>query len=115
MDDGADAVVFELGALLAEQAQTGGPAHEFLRRTSLSALVYRLGPGEPDRQRPHTEDEVYFVVEGEGTFEVQGVRSSVRPGSVIFVARDVEHRFLDYPHGITLLVVFAPARGTGGG
>ena len=36
-------------------------------------------------------------------------------GSVIFVARDVPHRFLDYPNGVTLLVVFAPARGTGRG
>ncbi len=114
MDNAADSSVFELSALLDEQARQGVPAYEFLRRASLSALVYRLAPGEPDRQRPHTEDEWYYVIEGEGTFECAGERTTVRPGSVIFVARNVPHRFLDYPNGITLLVVFAPARGTGG-
>jgi mannose-6-phosphate isomerase-like protein (cupin superfamily) len=87
-------------------------AYEFLRRDSLSCLIYHLNAGEPDRQTPHTEDEIYYVLSGEGVIEIDGEPSPVKPGTVIFVEKHAEHRFRDYPEGLTLLVVFAPARGT---
>ncbi|MHB8577715.1 MAG: cupin domain-containing protein [Dehalococcoidia bacterium] len=106
------AEVFEQADLLAEHTRQGRPAYEFFRRASMNMLIYKLPPGEPDRQQPHTEDEVYYVLEGEGAFEVDGERMPVQTGSVIFVEKNAAHRFVDYPNGITLLVVFAPARGT---
>jgi mannose-6-phosphate isomerase-like protein (cupin superfamily) len=89
------------------------PYEEFLNRGSLSVGVYHLAPGRPDLQQPHTEDEIYYVLAGEGAIEVEGKRTPVRPGSVVFVAKQAAHRFIDYPSGLTLLVVFAPARGSG--
>ena len=41
---------------------------EFLRKADFSAGFYRLPTGEIDRQQPHTEDEVYFVVSGSARF-----------------------------------------------
>jgi mannose-6-phosphate isomerase-like protein (cupin superfamily) len=104
--------VFDILTLL-EQLQDGGsPYYEFLERGSLSVGIYHLAPDEPDRQRPHTEDEIYYVLSGEGAIEIEGERHPVRPGSVIFVERQVSHRFLDHADGLTVLVVFAPARGS---
>jgi mannose-6-phosphate isomerase-like protein (cupin superfamily) len=96
-----------------ERLQDGGqPYYEFIRHDALSAGIYHLTAGEPDRQRPHSEDEVYYVIGGEGRVEIDGELTDVRPGSVIYVRKHVLHRFVDYPEGLTLLVIFAPARGS---
>ncbi len=106
---------FEVMDLLEQLQAQGQPYHEFLRRETLSAGLYHLAPGQPDPQHPHTEDEVYYVLGGEGAIEIAGEMTPVRPGSVIFVAKQVPHRFLDYPEGLTLLVIFAPPRGSAAG
>lgn len=103
---------FDLLDVLAQLQAQGRPYYEFLRRDSLSVGLYHLAAGEPDPQRPHTEDEVYYVLSGEGVVEIAGEAMRIKPGSVIFVARHVEHRFRDYADGLTLLVVFAPPRGS---
>ena len=104
--------VYDMLDLLDRLQAQGRPYYEFLNRGSLSVGIYHLAPGEPDQQQPHTEDEIYYVLSGEGAIDVDGERTAVRPGSVVFVARHVPHHFLDYEEGLTLLVVFAPARGS---
>jgi len=39
---------------------------------------------------------------------VAGERRPVRPGSIVFVAKEVEHRFVDIEEDLSLLVFFAP-------
>jgi quercetin dioxygenase-like cupin family protein len=82
---------------------------EFLRLPSMSAGVYTLQPGSQDPQKPHQQDELYFVVRGRGRFSVDQEDREVEPGSVIFVAAGVEHRFHDITEELVVLVVFAPA------
>lgn len=84
------------------------PWREFLRAGMFSAGVYRLAAGEEDEQSPHAEDEVYYVLAGRAELEVAGERHAVEPGSVAFVAKRVEHRFVDVAEDIELLVLFAP-------
>ncbi len=60
---------------------------------------------EPDRQRPHEDDEVYVVLEGTGVLEVEGERVDLREGHAVFVPAGVEHHFDAYEH-LTVLVIF---------
>jgi mannose-6-phosphate isomerase-like protein (cupin superfamily) len=106
---------FALVDVLARLQEEGQPYYEFLVKDSMSAGIYHLPAGEPDRQRPHTEAEIYYVLSGTGKFDAAGEITPVEPGSVIYVEKHVEHRFLDYPEGITVLVIFAPARGSQSG
>jgi mannose-6-phosphate isomerase-like protein (cupin superfamily) len=101
--------------LLAERRGTDRPYLEFLRVASLSAGVYELPAGGEDRQRPHAEDEIYFVVQGRGRLRMGSEDRDVGPGMVLFVAAQVEHRFHTITEDLTLLVVFAPAEGTRAG
>jgi mannose-6-phosphate isomerase-like protein (cupin superfamily) len=103
---------FDLGELRAQRQQAGRAYLEFLRVSSLSAGVYHLKAREPDLQRPHGEDEVYFVVAGRGQFRAGSEVSPAQPGAVLFVEKGVEHRFFDITEDLTLLVFFAPAEGT---
>jgi mannose-6-phosphate isomerase-like protein (cupin superfamily) len=100
---------FEMAQLIADRAETNRAYLEFLRVPSLSVGLYALPAGGVDPQQPHTEDEVYYVVGGRGSIKVGSEDRPVQPGSVIFVAANVEHRFHSIEEDLTLLVFFAPA------
>ena len=100
---------FEIDQLLAEREQVGRAYLEFLRVPALSAGLYVLPAGEADPQQPHTEDEVYYVARGRAQIRVAGEDRPVGPGSVVFVAAGVEHRFHSIAEDLAVLVFFAPA------
>ncbi len=99
---------FELPQILNQRADTHTPYLEFLRVASMSLGVYVLPAGGVDPQKPHTEDEIYYVVSGRGTVIVADEERPVQPGSIIFVAAGVEHRFHNIYEDLSLLVFFAP-------
>jgi mannose-6-phosphate isomerase-like protein (cupin superfamily) len=102
--------VASLEAARAEvQRRTGELYLEFLRRDSMSCGLYVLEPGADDPQEPHEEDEVYVVLGGRAQLTVAGRPQPVGPGSVVFVARTVPHRFHDISERLSVLVFFAPA------
>jgi mannose-6-phosphate isomerase-like protein (cupin superfamily) len=99
----------DLPAVSAERAQSGKLYLEFLRVPALSAGVYLLPAGGTDPQKPHKEDEVYYVVRGSAMMRVGSEEQEIKAGSVIFVAAKVEHRFFDIREELVVLVFFAPA------
>ena len=92
------------------QRSEGGKSYrELLRVPSMSAGLYVLPPGATDLQRPHHEDEMYYVVRGRSRFRAGDEDQEVTAGSVLFVAAEVEHRFYDIAEELAVLVFFAPA------
>ena len=75
----------------------------------MSVGVYELPVRGVDTQTPHTEDEIYYVLKGQGRFEVEGVERTVAIGDVLFVPARAKHHFHDITQALSLLVVFAPA------
>ena len=82
---------------------------EFLRVPTMSAGLYVLPAGGTDRQKPHREDEIYYVVRGRARFVAGSEDREISAGSVIFVAAQVGHRFYDITEELAVLVFFAPA------
>ena len=103
---------FELADVAAEREAGGKPYLEFITVPDLSVGLYVLAVGQPDLQQPHTEDEVYYVVSGRGRITVGDDVRDVRPGSIVFVAATVPHKFHDITEDLTLLVAFGPAEGS---
>jgi mannose-6-phosphate isomerase-like protein (cupin superfamily) len=103
---------FSLADVLARQQGSGRPYLEFLREASLSMGLYVLPAGGVDGQKPHSEDEVYYIASGRGQIQVAGENRQVEPGSVVFVAARVEHRFHSISEDLHILVFFAPAEGS---
>jgi len=100
---------YEVKELVAQAASTDTAYFEFLRVPDLSAGLYRLPEGGSDLQMPHGEDEVYYVIGGRAQVQVGDQSRAVETGSVIYVPRDVPHRFHSIIEDLTLLVFFAPA------
>lgn len=100
---------FEVSHLQQERIRAGKLYLEFLRVPSMSAGIYTLAPGSTDPQKPHTEDELYYVVKGKARIQAGSEDQAITEGSIIFVSANVEHRFHDISEELTVLVFFAPA------
>lgn len=103
---------WELDELEADRIAAGRRYHEFLSVPDLSAGLYVLEAGATDQQSPHTEDELYYVIEGRARVTVGEDDRAVVPGSMVFVAAQVAHRFHDIEERLVLLVAFGPAEGS---
>jgi len=101
--------LFEIDRLLTEQAQSNRSYLEFLRVPAMSAGIYTLPSGGVDLQKPHDQDEIYFVISGGAKMRLGTEERSVVKGNVIFVEAGLEHQFFDLEEELVLLVVFAPA------
>jgi len=99
--------IFELGPLR-DKASPANPYEEFLRVPAMSAGIYVLPRGGSDRQSPHQQDEIYYVVRGQAKVRIGSRESPVGPGTLVFVEARAEHRFFAIEEELVLLVVFAP-------
>ena len=100
---------WELDTLEAARADAGKLYHEFLSVPDLSAGLYILEAGATDPQSPHAEDELYVVMSGRGRVTVGDDDREIGPGTLIFVAARVFHRFHDITERLVLVVAFGPA------
>ena len=101
--------VLQLSEVDQQRNADGKLYREFLRGPSMSAGLYVLAAGAADPQKPHHEDELYYVVRGRARFRAADEDREISAGSVIFVAAEVEHRFYDITEELAVLVFFAPA------
>jgi len=81
---------------------------DFLTSDKLSVGLALWPAGSTDRQRPHVEDEVYYVISGRGVIRVADEDRPVKAGSLVFVAAGVEHRYHDIEEDMRVLVFWAP-------
>lgn len=100
--------IFAIEALRDRRAQGGKLYLEFLRVPTMSAGIYELAAGSEDPQRPHDEDEIYYVLAGAASIQIEDEKHSVRPGDIIYVPAHAEHRFFAIEEDLSLLVFFAP-------
>ena len=89
-----------LWLMLATGAQTGG---EY-------SLMWQLcpkdsGPGP----HYHDQDEQFFVLEGEITYQVHGVELKAKPGSFVLIPRGTVHAFRVTSETATILNSYTPA------
>lgn len=104
---------FEIPELDPQPRDADGHGYVDFFASGLLSVGLAVWPaGSPDRQRPHKEDEVYYVIAGRGAIRVAGEDRAVRPGSLVFVAAGVEHRFHDIEEDLRVLVFWAPPHET---
>ena len=86
------------------EAASGG--YEIVHRSpGLEIGVYVLVAPAADGQQPHESDEVYVVLSGRGTLEVEGKSFDVTEGDALFVEAGAEHHFTGY-ESLAVLVIF---------
>ena len=100
---------FEIPQLDPQPRDSEGHGYiDFFASDKLSVGLSIWPRGATDRQRPHAEDEVYYVISGRGTIRVADEDRPVKPGSLVFVAAGAEHRFHSIEEDLRVLVFWAP-------
>ncbi len=64
-------------------------------------------PLDTDPQKPHTRDEVYFVVSGTGLFVSGNDRQRFGPGDVFYVKAGEAHHFENFTDDFATWAIFA--------
>lgn len=100
---------FSLSEIMIDMDVEDASYQEFLRVPAMSAGIYRLPSGSADRQQPHTEDELYYILQGKGRFTMAEEDGEVSEGTILFVPAYVEHKFHSITEDLVVLVLFAPA------
>ena len=98
------AASFDIEGTRRRLAEAGGGMETVHSSEGLEVSVYVLVAPEPDRQQPHEGDEVYVVLEGDGTLEAGGESISLAQGGAAFVPAGADHRFTAYEH-LSVLVI----------
>ncbi len=93
--------------LLDQRKAAKRPWLQFFDNATMYLGMYSLEAGAEDRQRPHKEDEIYYVLSGRARFRAGGEEVAVEPGSVLFVKAQVEHRFHSITEPLDILVFFS--------
>jgi mannose-6-phosphate isomerase-like protein (cupin superfamily) len=68
-------------------------------------------PVPPNVQKPHEQDEIYFVVHGNGVLVHGEARDAFSAGDLLFVAAGVEHHYENFSDDLALWRVFYGERG----
>lgn len=100
---------FEITDLISQQKDSNKLYLEFLKVSELSMGLYVLPAGGTDPQSPHTEDEVYYILSGRAKIQVADEDRDVRAGSIVYVAKNMDHRFHSIEEELKVIVFFAPA------
>jgi len=100
---------FQLDELTQDDKYAESRYHEFLRVKDMSAGIYKLAAGTEDLQKPHTEDEIYYIVSGKGRFLLENDDLEVQGGSILYVPANMFHKFHSITEDFVILVFFAPA------
>ena len=111
--DVASAAAADLLARLPGPPSTIWPdGQRFVEAFSRGSLVVELyAPVGKDPQATHDRDEVYFVISGSGEFVVADKRQPFAPGTALFVAAGIAHRFENFSADFTTWVVFYGPKG----
>ncbi|MBK0420272.1 cupin domain-containing protein [Leucobacter sp. CSA1] len=85
---------------------------EVLRVPAMSVGTYYLPVGAIDPQGPHTEDEIYVILEGRGILRTESGDGLAVPGAALFVPAGERHSFTAITESLFMYVIFSPAEGT---
>ena len=96
--------LIDLRGLIPKMDMDGSGFLGFFELEHLQAGILRLKPGEQDTQEPHSLDEVYLVLEGDGYIEIGKKVYTIKKDLFIFVPAEVKHRF--YGNTKEILVVY---------
>ena len=87
----------------------GAPFVRMMAGGSMSVEVFT--PKNTDLQKPHSQDELYFIHSGTGQLVINGQPFAAAAGDAFFVAAGVEHHFENFSHDFVTWVVFYGPQG----
>ena len=99
--------LIDIRDLIGKMALDNSGFLNFFDLKHLQAGILRWKPGERDTQEPHSLDEIYLVLEGDGFIEIGKKAYSVKKDLFVFVPAEVRHRFFGNTKEILVIYFFS--------
>ena len=99
--------VYHTDEILKKLDSSGNSFYSFLSKNTMDVGILHLMPGEKDSQGPHINDELYYVISGNGLIHIENNDVPIRRGSVIFIPAGKKHYFHGNTNELQILYVFA--------
>jgi len=77
---------------------------EAFARGGLSLELF--APRGVDHQSPHAQDEIYIVIAGRATLDIDGIEHACAIGDALFVAARMPHRFVNISDDFATWAIF---------
>jgi mannose-6-phosphate isomerase-like protein (cupin superfamily) len=77
---------------------------ETFRQNDFSLELF--APKNHDYQTPHSQDEIYVIIRGCGTFDLENEQFDFAPGDVLIVPAGKVHRFSKFSDDLASWVIF---------
>ena len=84
---------FDLTSYLGKIKKSSSYFYTFINKSSLTAGLLLLQPGEKDTQEPHDNDEIYYVISGDGFLKIKNKDYKISKDKIFFVEKNVDHYF----------------------
>ena len=84
---------FDLSTYLEKIKKSSSYFYTFINRDRLAAGILVLQAGEKDTQEPHDNDEVYYIISGDGFLKIKDKDYEISKDKLFFVAKGVDHFF----------------------
>ena len=78
---------FDLSTYLEKIKKRSSYFYTFINRDSLAAGILILQAGEKDTQEPHDNDEVYYIISGDGFLKIKDKDYEISKDKLFFVAK----------------------------
>jgi mannose-6-phosphate isomerase-like protein (cupin superfamily) len=100
--------IVDVNTALSELDQLDSDSYflDLMHTNSFEVGILQLHLGQKDTQEPHSADELYFVVEGEGFISIQGKDQGITKGSCIFIPSKTKHHFHGNKDRLIVLYIF---------
>ena len=97
----------EMNEKIINMASDNSDFIDFFDLLHLQSGLLRLKPGQMDGQEPHSLDEIYLVLQGDGFIEIGKKSYVLKKDLFIYIPAKVEHRFYGNTQEIFVIYFFS--------
>jgi mannose-6-phosphate isomerase-like protein (cupin superfamily) len=80
---------------------------DVMNTSTMEVGIINLKKDQEDTQQPHISDEIYYVISGSGTIEIDGIKNEVNPGKIIYIPKRMCHSFNAISNELVVLYILA--------
>lgn len=80
---------------------------DVMNTSTMDVGIINLKKDQEDTQQPHVSDEIYYVISGRGTIEIDGIKNEVNQGKIIYIPKRVCHSFHAISDELVVLYILA--------
>lgn len=80
---------------------------DVMNTPTMEVGIINLKKNQNDTQEPHPSDEIYYVIIGSGTIDIDGIKNDVNPGKIIYIPKKILHSFHANSKELIVLYVLA--------